>query len=101
MGGAVEDDASKLTVDCVRIPISGAYLLSLGGGRVEGLSVRKNDHLKNDREKVLECGRTDVVQLKEDDTLRVWLNVGHKVKDISFMGVLLRPSQFITPGSTM
>jgi len=101
MGGAVEDDASKLTVDCVRIPISGAYLLSLGGGRVEGLSVRKNDHLKNDREKVLDCGRTDVVQLKEDDTLRVWLNVGHKVKDISFMGVLLRPSQFITPGSTM
>lgn len=102
MGGAVEDEASSLTVDLVRIPHSGSWLLSLGGqGKTDGLAVRRNDHAKNDREKILESGRTDVVQLKEDDILRVWVSVGHKVKEVTFMGLLLRPKQFIAPGSTM
>ena len=49
----------------------------------------------------MEGGRCDIVELDEDDVLRVYGSGGTRVKDVNFMGVLLRPRIFITPGTTM
>lgn len=55
----------------------------------------------NKQEKVMEGGRCDIVELDEDDVLKVYGSGGTRVKDINLMGVLLRPRMFITPGTTM
>ena len=49
---------------------------------------------------MLEGGRTDIVELNEDDELRVFGGAGTKVRDVSLMGMLLRPRIFMTPGTT-
>ena len=55
---------------------------------------------RNRKEQLLEVGRIDIVDLNEDDELRVFAWSGTKVKDVSLMGMLLRPRIFITPGTT-
>ena len=55
---------------------------------------------RNNKEKLLEGGRTDIVELNEDDELRVFGGAGTKVRDVSLMGMLLRPRIFMTPGTT-
>ena len=45
-------------------------------------------------------GRTDIVELNEDDELRVFGAAGTKLRDVSLMGMLLRPRIFMTPGTT-
>ena len=47
-----------------------------------------------------EAGRSDIVDLNEDDELRVFAAAGSKLRDVSLMGILLRPRIFLTPGST-
>ena len=49
----------------------------------------------------MEGGRCDIIDLDEDDVLRVYGSGGTRVKDVNFMGVLLRPRLFIAPGTTM
>lgn len=95
-GGFLSDGISDLHT--VIIPISGPYLISLGGNILNNggkLVLRRNR-----KEQLLEGGRSDIVDLNEDDELRVFAWAGTKVKDVSLMGMLLRPRIFITPGST-
>ena len=83
----------------VVIPISGPYLLSLGCqliGHAGGIFVKRNT-----KQKLLDGGRTDIVDLTEDDILEVYAESGTKFKDLNFMGFLLRPRVFIQPGSTL
>ena len=70
-----------------------------GAGR--GLALCKNDGKMKITEKILTSGASDIVQLKEKDVLTVLVESGVKVKNINLMGVLLRPKDFITPGTTM
>jgi hypothetical protein len=90
----------------VTVPISGTYLLGLGytnlgpGGGGGGLELRRN------KDRLLAGGgggggRCDIVELTEDDVLRVWIDEGTKVKEVNLMGVMLRPRIFILPGTTM
>ena len=39
------------------------------------------------------------MELNEDDELRVFGAAGTKLRDVSLMGLLLRPRIFMTPGS--
>ena len=81
------------------IPVSGPYLLSLGGqilGNSGQIWLKLNNH-----ERLMEGSRCDIVELDEDDVLRVYGSGGTRVKDVNFMGVLLRPRIFIAPGTTM
>ena len=55
---------------------------------------------RNRKEQLLEGNRTDIVDLNEDDELRVFGYAGTKMKDVSLVGMLLRPRIFITPGTT-
>ena len=48
----------------------------------------------------MDAGRTDIVDLNEDDELRVFAASGTKLRDVSLMGMLLRPRIFLTPGTT-
>ena len=92
----VSDGVSDLHT--VMVPISGPYLLSLGANILNNggkLILRRNR-----KEQLLEAGRTDIVDLNEDDELRVFAWAGTKVKEVSLMGMLLRPRIFITPGTT-
>ena len=92
----VSDGVSDLHT--VMVPISGPYLLSLGANILNNggkLILRRNS-----KEQLLEAGRTDIVDLNEDDELRVFAWAGTKVKEVSLMGMLLRPRIFITPGTT-
>jgi len=98
VGGAVEDDLVS-DIRSIIIPVSGPYLLSLGGqilGNSGQIWLKLNNH-----ERLMEGGRCDIVELDEDDVLRVYGSGGTRVKDVNFMGVLLRPRIFITPGTTM
>lgn len=81
----------------VIIPISGAYLLSLGTNIINNGSVILR---RNRKEKVMDAGRSDIVDLNEDDELRVFAAAGTKLRDVSLMGMLLRPRIFMTPGTT-
>ena len=83
----------------IYIPVSGPYLLSLGCSLLSssGTVVLK----RNNKERVIEAGRCDIVDLNEDDCLKVMSEPGTKAKDISLMGLLLRPRVFITPGTTL
>ena len=56
---------------------------------------------RNNKERVIDAGRSDIVDLNEDDCLKVMSEAGTKAKDISLMGLLLRPRVFITPGTTL
>ena len=56
---------------------------------------------RNNKERVMEGGRCDIVDLNENDCLKVMSEPGTKAKDISLMGLLLRPRVFITPGTTL
>ena len=86
-------------IESITIPVSGPYLLSLG---CQILGNSGQIWLKlNKQEKVMEGGRCDIVELDEDDVLKVYGSGGTRVKDINLMGVLLRPRMFITPGTTM
>ena len=61
----------------VIIPISGPYLISLGGNILNNggkLILRRNR-----KEHLLDGGRTDIVDLNEDDELRVFAWAGTKV----------------------
>lgn len=98
LGGAVDDDGiSDITTIC--IPVSGPYLLSLGCTMLSnsGMVLIK----RNNKETVMDAGRCDIVDLNEDDTLTVIGDTGTKAKDISLMGLLIRPRVFITPGTTL
>ena len=82
----------------MNVPISGPYLLHLGCkmlGHNGGVMLHRNK-----KEKLLEGGRSDIVDLNEDDVLEVYAEGGTKFKDICLMGVLLRPRVFLTPGTT-
>jgi len=97
VGGAIDDDGIS-DLHTVIIPISGPYLISLGGNILNNggkLILRRNR-----KEHLLDVGRTDIVDLNEDDELRVFAWAGTKVKDVSLVGMLLRPRIFITPGTT-
>jgi len=97
VGGAIDDDGVS-DLHTVIVPISGPYLISLGGNILNNggrLILRRNR-----KEQLLESGRTDIVDLNEDDELRVFAWAGTKVKEVSLMGMLLRPRIFITPGTT-
>merc|ERR1712080_289478 len=97
-GGAVDDDGIS-DITTIYIPVSGPYLLSLG---CHQLSNQGSVQLKrNNKEVVMEGGRCDIVDLNEDDILRVIGEPGLKAKDISLMGLLIRPRVFITPGTTL
>ena len=83
----------------VVIPVSGPYLLNLGCqlvGHLGGVMLKRNK-----KEKLLDGGRSDIVDLNEDDILEVYAEGGTKFKDISLMGFLLRPRVFVTPGTTL
>jgi len=97
-GGAVDDDGIS-DITTIYIPVSGPYLLSLGCNLLSnsGTVVLK----RNNKERVMEAGRCDIVDLNEDDCLKVMSEPGTKAKDISLMGLLLRPRVFITPGTTL
>jgi len=97
-GGAVDDDGIS-DITTIYIPVSGPYLLSLGCSLLSssGTIVLK----RNNKERVIEAGRCDIVDLNEDDCLKVMSEPGTKAKDISLMGLLLRPRVFITPGTTL
>jgi len=98
VGGAVEDDLVS-DIQSIIIPVSGPYLLNLG---CQILGNSGQIWLKlNKREKLMEGGRCDIIELDEDDVLNVYATGGTKVKDVNLMGVLLRPRLFITPGTTM
>ena len=45
--------------------------------------------------------RCDIVEMDEDDVLQVYGTGGTKFSNTNFMGCLLRPRLFITPGTTM
>ena len=60
-----------------------------------------HQYKRNNKERVIEAGRCDIVDLNEDDCLKVMSEPGTKAKDISLMGLLLRPRVFITPGTTL
>ena len=45
--------------------------------------------------------RCDIVEMDEDDVLQVYGTGGTKFSNSNFMGCLLRPRLFITPGTTM
>merc|ERR1712002_623525 len=95
-GGAVDDDGIS-DITTIYIPVSGPYLLSLG---CHLLSNNGTVALKrNNKEVLMEAGRCDIVDLNEDDILRVIGEPGVKAKDISLMGLLIRPRVFITPGT--
>jgi len=97
IGGAIDDDGVS-EMHTVDIPISGPYLLHLGChmiGHNGGVFLKRNK-----REKLLEAGRSDIVDLSEDDVLEVFGEGGSKFKNVSLMGMLLRPRIFITPGTT-
>lgn len=81
------------------MPVSGPYLLSLGATMLSGAGcvVLK----RNSKERLMDAGRCDIVDLNEDDTLIVMGEPGTKAKDISLTGLLLRPRVFITPGTTL
>ena len=49
----------------------------------------------------MESNRCDIVDLNEDDLQQVFAEGGTKMKDVSLMGILLRPRVFVTPGTTM
>lgn len=97
-GGAVDDDGIS-DVTSIIIPVAGPYLLSLGSRMLSngGAIILRKDG----RETLMEAGRCDIVELDEDDTLEVMGETGTKAKDISLMGLLLRPRVFITPGTTL
>ena len=89
-------------IDRITVPVSGTYLLALnytatghaaGGGG--GIVLRRN------RDRLFVGGRSDIVELTEDEVLQVWLEEGTKVKEVNLMGVMLRPRLFIIPGTTM
>jgi len=97
VGGAIDDDGVS-DLHTIIVPISGPYLLSLGANMLNNggkIILRRNR-----KEQLLEAGRIDIVDLNEDDELRVFAWSGTKVKDVSLMGMLLRPRIFITPGTT-
>ena len=86
-------------IHSVVVPVSGPYLLSLGYhliGHLGGIMLKRNK-----REKLIEGGRSDIVDLNEDDLLEVYAEGGTKCKEVNLMGILLRPKAFITPGTTM
>lgn len=86
-------------IHSIIIPVSGPYLINLG---CEKLGNSGTVYLKaNKRERLLEHGRCDVIELDEDDELNVYVTKGTRVKDVNLMGFLLRPRLFITPGTTM
>jgi len=97
-GGAIEDDGVS-ELHTVVAPISGTYLLSLGChliGHAGGIFLKRNK-----KQKLLEGGRSDIVDLTEDDILEVFAEEGTKFNDLNLMGFLLRPKVFITPGTTL
>jgi hypothetical protein len=88
-------------IDRITVPVSGTYLLALsytatgpGGGGAGIVLCRKKDRL-------FVGGRSDIVELTEDEVLQVWMDEGTRVKDVNLMGVMLRPRLFIIPGTTM
>ena len=86
-------------VTTVVIPVSGPYLLYLG---CDVSHMSGSVYLKlNKKEKCLFPGRCDIVELDEDDILQVHGTGGTKFSNANFMGCLLRPRLFITPGTTM
>jgi len=98
VGGAVEDDLVS-DVTTVVIPVSGPYLLYLG---CDIANMSGNVYLKlNKREKLMMPGRCDIVEMDEDDVLQVYGTGGTKFSNANFMGCLLRPRLFVTPGTTM
>ena len=56
---------------------------------------------RNTKQKLLDGGRSDIVDLNEDDILEVYAEGGTKFNDLNLMGFLLRPKLFITPGTTL
>jgi len=98
VGGAVDDDLVN-DIHSIIIPVSGPYLLNLGG-QIHGNSGQVWLTL-NKREKLLDGGRSDIVELDEDDVLQVYCSSGTTVSNVSFVGLLLRPRAFIAPGTTM
>ena len=81
------------------MPVSGPYLLSLGATMLSGAGCVTLK--RNSKERLMDAGRCDIVDLNEDDTLIVMGEPGTKAKDISLTGLLLRPRVFITPGTTL
>ena len=83
----------------VVVPVSGPYLIYLG---CDIANMSGQVYLKlNKREKMMIPGRCDIVELDEDDILQVYGTGGTKFSNANFMGCLLRPRLFITPGTTM
>lgn len=97
-GGAVDDDGIS-DITTIYIPVSGPYLISLGCHMISNAGAVLL--YRNNKEVLMEAGRCDILDLNEDDTLKVIGEPGTKAKDISLMGLLLRPRVFITPGTTL
>lgn len=98
VGGAVEDDLVS-DVTTVVIPVSGPYMIYLG---CDIANMSGSVYLKlNKREKLIMPGRCDIIEMDEDDVLQVYGTGGTKFSNANFMGCLLRPRLFVTPGTTM
>jgi len=98
VGGALEDDLVS-DVTTVVVPVSGPYLIYLGCD-IANMSGTVFLRL-NRKEKMMVPGRCDIIELDEDDILQVYGTGGTKFSNANFMGCLLRPRLFITPGTTM
>ena len=91
------DGVSDISYIC--IPISGPYLISIGStltGHAGAIVLKRNT-----KEKIMEGNRCDIVDLNEGDILQLFAEGGSKMKDVSLMGILLRPRGFVTHGTTM
>ena len=83
----------------VVVPVSGPYLIYLG---CDIVNMSGTVFLRlNRKEKMMVPGRCDIIELDEDDILQVYGTGGTKISNANFMGCLLRPRLFITPGTTM
>jgi len=98
IGGAVVDDLVS-DVTTVEVPVSGHYLLHLSCDVINNSGVVWL--CCNNRERLLTPGRSDILELDQEDVLEVCATPGTRLANTGLMGLLLRPRLFITPGTTM
>ena len=71
------------------------------GIREPGVSEPECLSLTTRRERLLTPGRSDILELDQEDVLQVRASPGTRLANPNLMGLLLRPRLFITPGTTM
>ena len=76
-------------------------VLMSDGIREPGVSEPECLSLTTRRERLLTPGRSDILELDQEDVLQVRASPGTRLANPNLMGLLLRPRLFITPGTTM